>query len=195
MKEIFGRKGAGAPEGGKLETVMARLKDLAQRRNAAAQGDSSAVGKAAVGRETVADDGKISADKQQVIAASEAVVRPVLKMFGVDYDALIRMDGKSPYALAVDSQPDVLQGVLGAENPVLAALQVATGYQPYAEFSARYGKEPAEIKQNIRAEVLAEDGEEKEPMPAGGLVFSQRYGGGRTAKEVERGGLERVFGK
>lgn len=205
MKDVFGgsaKKGA-LPQGNKLERVMQQLKELARRQamKPGAQEGSSAEGKAAAGSETVADDGRFSAEKQQMIAASEAVIRPVLKMFGVDYDALIRMDGKSPYAMAVAAKPDVLQGVMGAENPVLAALQVATGYQPYAEFETKYGREPGEIKEKIRAEVLAEDeAQGTGPGARGGreqqsLVFSQRYAPGRAAAPMKKTGLNEVFGK
>ena len=181
MKFGFGNKHA---EGGKLEEIKKQL--------AAVQQASDKVG----GGETIADDGVIPADKQTQIACDEALVRDVLGLVGVDYDALIKMDGQSVYAKAVEANPDILKNVLGADKPVLAALKVAMGFKPVAEFVGKYGSSPADIKAAMRAEFEAEMAA-KEGKGAEGPVFSGAKSGVRAAVPtgVKRGKLVDVFGK
>lgn len=109
---------------------------------------------------TLTDDAPLPADKRAAIAKEEALVRGALQVVGIDYDALIAQEGQegkgSAYAQAVAANPSVLKQVMEAESPVLAALNVAMGYKPYAEFTAKYGADPAAIKAAIKAEALAE---------------------------------------
>lgn len=156
-------------------------------------------GQANRGPQTLGDDGPVAADTRAAIARDEALVREVLRMVGVDYDALIAMDGNSPYSLAVEANPALIQDILTDEKPVLAGLKVALGFKPQAEFSAKYGKTPEDIKANIRAEVMAElQGDKVEAKPAAKAavapLFSSRSGRAPVAKQ-ERTDLRGVFGK
>lgn len=194
MKFGFGAKAAGGDAmGSKLEQIKQRLQ--------AVQG-TPAVNKVG-GGETIADDGVIPADKQAQIASDEALVRAVLGMVGVDYDALIAMDGKSAnpsiYARAVQANPALLQDVLSADRPVLAALQVAMGYKPVADFVGKYGATPEDIKSAMRAEfeaemVAKEAGGSKAARAA--PVFSGNASSVRQAPVAAgKGKLADVFGK
>lgn len=192
MKFGFGAKEAGAA-GGKLEQIKQQLQAV-QGKAPAAHKDvaNTKVG----GGETIADDGVIPADRQTQIASDEVLVREVLGMFGTDYDALIKMDGESVYARAVQANPAILKEVLGSERPVLSALKVAMGYKPMAEFVGKYGSSPAEIKAAMRAEFDAEmAAKEAGVAKVAGPVFSGAQGGVRPAAAIKRGKLADVFGK
>lgn len=190
MKFGFGAK-AGAMGNGldsKFEKIKQQLKAI----------QSPAASTQVGGGETIADDGVIPADKQTQIASDEALVREVLGMVGVDYDALIAMDGKSVYSRAVAANPALVPEVLGAERPVLAALKVAMGFKPVADFVGKYGSNPEDIKAAMRAEFEAEmaakEGGTK--ANAAGPVFSGAQGGVRPAVPLPRKGkLADVFGK
>ncbi|PIZ30481.1 MAG: hypothetical protein COY40_04605 [Alphaproteobacteria bacterium CG_4_10_14_0_8_um_filter_53_9] len=214
MKDMLkeGRVGKAAlPKGNKLERVMEVLREIAGKQAAAGPqpagrmvpAGAPATGGAAMGgaappvltAETIADDGDVSAEKAATIATTEAVLRPALHVFGIDYDALIKMDGASPYAQAVAAKPGVLQEVLSSDNPVLSALKVAEDYKPYAEFAAAYGTEPSAIKEKIAAEALAHEAKAAAPQPKGkGVVFSSRYAP-RRESAARTAGLGSVFGK
>lgn len=113
--------------------------------------------------ETIADDFEVSADRMKIIEKSEAEMRELLGLLGVNYDDLIRMDDKSVYARAVKANPNIWDYVKNAENPVLAAVKVSLQFKPYAEFMEKYGQEPSEIFQNIKHEI---EGEKKQPQKA-----------------------------
>lgn len=178
MKFGFGSKAA--EQNGKLEQIKARLQSM--------QG-ANKVG----GGETIADDGVIPADRQTQIAGDEALVREALGLVGVSYDQLIRMDGESIYAKAVEANSDILKGVLGAERPVLAALKVAVGYKPVAEFIGKYGSQPEDIKAAMRAEIEGEMSAKE--GKAVGPVFSGVQGSARSQAQPKKGKLADVFGK
>jgi len=123
-------------------------------------------------------------------------------MFGVDYDALIGTGGegdqRSVYARAVAADPQLLKDVLEAESPVLAALQVAVGYKPVAEFTQKYGSTPEDIKAAMRAEFEAENAPvEAKPRAAGASPVFSTHAGGRAApgSAPAKAGLTDVFGK
>ncbi len=139
------------------------------------------------GAETIADDAPTSTDKQAVIEADEALLRPALALFDIDYDALIRLEptgtaednavSYSPYARAVQANPALLQQVMQAERPVLAALKVALAFQPYAAFADKYGADPQSIRdalrEELRQEILGQDGAEPSlPAPGEATPFS-----------------------
>ncbi|MDD9911573.1 MAG: hypothetical protein OXR68_04260 [Alphaproteobacteria bacterium] len=109
--------------------------------------------------QTVGDDGTYTVEQQKRIAEDEALIRPVLALFGIPYDDLIQLqaDGiTSPYEKAIQANPALLQQVLQSERPVLAALQVAVGFKPYAEFMDKYGADPQSIRTAIREEMKQE---------------------------------------
>lgn len=106
--------------------------------------------------ETISDDYDLSPEVQQQIIDTEGLLREALALFGIDYNALVRMDGNSVYAQAVTASPEVARRVAESTNPVLEALKVATFFKPYAEFQNRYGTTPEEIKANLRKEFEAE---------------------------------------
>lgn len=185
---------AQGPLNTKLQTIKAQLGALN-----AAQGQTKVGGEGA----TISDDAPLPADKRAAIARDETLVRGALKAVGVDYDALISMEGQegktSPYALAAQANPQVLNEVLASDIPVLKALEVAVGFKPYAEFTAKYGSAPEAIKAAIKAEALAESkgqAEAEEPKSAGNLPFSRRQTmGAPKATKAGKGGLTEVFRK
>lgn len=150
------------------------------------------------GGETIADDGGIPADKQAQIARDEGLVRQVLGLFGINYDALIKMDGQSVYSCAVKANPALAQQVGQAENPILEALKVAVQYKPVADFTGKYGTTPEAIKAAVRAEIEAEmqgkDADVKRPVAEVGPVFSGRPSGA-VGKPAKGNKLSDVFGK
>jgi hypothetical protein len=173
----------------KREQQGALGKVLAQLREVVAKGKTGAAAS-----ETITDDGKVNEAKRVAIARDEALAREVLALVGVEYDALIAMDGKTPYSLAVQANPQLTSDVLQAEQPVVAALKVALGYKPYAEFVGKYGKEPGEIRERIRAEMAAEKGPVPEEVkPVAGMVFSGRGGGKVVPAKPKSGGLGDFF--
>ncbi len=195
MKFGFGAKDAGAA-GGKLEQIKAQLQKVQGAAPAANNTANMKVG----GGETIADDGGIPADKmnqiQAQIASDEALVRDVLALTGGDYDALVRMDGESVYSRAVQANPEILKQVMASERPVLAALKVAMGYKPVAEFVGKYGSSPAEIKAAMRAEIEAEmAAKESGVAKVGGPVFSGTRASAPAAATRKLGKLVDVFGK
>lgn len=156
-------------------------------------------GTAGRGVETIGDDAPLAAAARDAISRDEALVREALGLAGMDYDALIAMDGVSPYSQAVAANPALIQDILKDEMPVLAAVKVAMGYKPYADFAGKYGKEPGEIREKIKAEVLAEmKGDPVEAAPvvkaAVGPLFSARYGKAAVGKAA-KGDLASLFKK
>lgn len=153
--------------------------------------------------ETISDDAEISEEKRQMIATVERLVRETLAIFGMDYDALIRMDGKSLYARVVSRRPEVLEAVMADANPVLAALKIAVGFQPYAEFVEKYGDEPEAIKKAIREEVLAEMKQARSAQESGVVQtptnpsFSGQKSPQNSVKKSQKatGTLADIFGK
>lgn len=189
------RKGKGPAQEPVAEATMKGIydgdKDSRQRQAAEARGQR---------HETVADDGPVAAGARDAIARDEALVREVLAMVGVDYDALIAMDGQSPYAQAVAAKPTLVQDILTDERPVLAALKAAFAFKPVAEFTGKYGHGPDEIRANIRKEVMDEmqgDAADAPPVAKGskGPLFSSRYGTGRSAKAGTKTDLQSLFGR
>ncbi len=184
MKIGFGKAGG---ETGKLDEIKQRLAAIVSAEQQAAQ----KVG----GGETIADDGVIPADKQTQIASDEALVREVLGLMGADYDALIMMDGESVYSRAVKASPTLLQDVLGSERPVLAALRVAMGYKPVADFIGKYGSSPDDIKAAMRAEFEAEVAAKEDGRKPVGPVFSSKQAAAKAPAMPRKGKLADVFGK
>ena len=191
MKFGFGQKAEGKP--GKLEEIKQKLVAM----QAAMNGTSAdKVG----GGETIADDGGIPADKRNPenlrrIAEDEALVRGALALVGVDYDAMIAMDNASVYSKAVQANPEIVSQVMAAERPVLAALQVAMGFKPVAEFVGKYGSSPDEIRAAMRAEFEAEMAEKEAGRKVSGPVFSGTRAATKPAAAVKKGELTEVFGR
>lgn len=180
---------AQAPLNEKLHAIRTQLEQL--NRGATQVGGEGA---------TLGDDAPLPADKRAAIAQEETLVRGALKAVGVDYDALIATPGQegqlSPYALAVQANPGLLQDVLAAPSPTLKALEVALSFKPRAEFAAKYGDEPEAIKAAVRAEVLAEQRlDAAAPDMAAGLPFSRPRGGAKVATPKGKAALAEVFRK
>src|SRR5690606_11491117 len=106
----------------------------------------------------------------------------------------IAMDGESVYSRAVKANPTLLQDVLGSDRPVVAALRVAMGYKPVAEFIGKYGSSPDAIKAAMRAEFEAEVAA-KEKGVAEGPLFSSRMPSAKAPAAPRKGKLADVFGK
>lgn len=124
--------------------------------------DKMAKGQPKQATETIGDDFEVDAEKLQLIEKTEAQMRQLLKLLNVDYDALIRMDDKSVYAKAVQSNPAILEHVKNADNPVFEAVKVALQFKPYADFMSQYGDHPEDILSNIKKEMSAQQGREKQ---------------------------------
>lgn len=174
-----------------LEALRAKLRELQAAPVNEVGGDG-----------TVSNDGPLPADKKTQVERDEALVRAVLALFNIDYAALITSETgpngeQSPYAQAVASNPRLLKDVLAADNPVLAALQVAVGFKPYADFTQKYGSTPEAIKAAITQEAMgtAKQGEEAASKRYG-PVFSGTYGtAASTAAPAKKNDLKSVFGK
>lgn len=123
-----------------------------------AQGNTSPdlIAEQANDSETLSDDVALPTELVQKIKQEEALIREVLALFDVDYNALISLEEKSPYAQAVKANPRIVEMVAQAPSPVVAALKVATQFQPYAEFMNSYGDTPEAIKEKLRTEIMAE---------------------------------------
>lgn len=175
-----------------LEAVLGHVNDEVRRTNGTA-------------KDTLSDDQPLTADRTAMIKAQEALVRPVLALFDINYDALIAMDGKSAYSQAVRARPDLLQALLESDQPVLVALAVAVGYQPYAAFADKYGQTPDDIKARIRDEVKQEllaakrsvPGTESDKVPDNGMAaprFSEVTGDPVRGRRRSHS-LQDVFGR
>lgn len=119
-------------------------------------------------KETISDDFDVDAERLKTIEKCEAEMRELLQMMNINYDDLIRMDGKSVYSRAVSANPAVLQHVKNAQNPVLEAVKISLQFKPYAEFMEKYGQEPDEIFQNIKQEIADQNdkGQQKTATPS-----------------------------
>jgi hypothetical protein len=171
----------------KLEKIVQQLSALARRQK-----------QAPAGPQTVGDDAPVPADRQAAIVHDEDLVRQVLGLFGIDYDALIVMDGKSCYSQALAARPDLAAQVLAADRPVVAALRVALDYKPYAEFAAKYGHTPEEIKANMAKELQAaapKSGTEPAPRVAVAPPFSTVTASREPGTAKRRNDLASLFGR
>lgn len=111
--------------------------------------------------ETLSDDVTLADDRKQQIQRDEAVARSALALFGVDYDALIRLDDSpegtpSVYQRAIIANPGLQQAIFAAPSPVVAALEIAAQFAPFAQFQETYGDTPEAIKAKLREELKAE---------------------------------------
>lgn len=104
-------------------------------------------------QQTVSDDFDVDSAKKQDILHYEQIIRKTLELFDINYDDLIRMDGKSAYNQAVQFYPNLLEEVKKSKCPPLTALNIAKKMQPYMEFTAKYGSSIDDIKQNLKNEV------------------------------------------
>lgn len=194
----FGAHGAAPRDDmtAKLAKLKGQLAALAQKTAASGKASDKVGGNTP---HTVSDDGEVPADVKLAITRDETVVRAALKKVGVDYDALIATEGNTPYALALRANPALARDILAAENPVLAALDVAVAYKPYAEFGARYGTEPEAIKAAILAEHQNTRRADAEPAPKAALgpLFSRAAAGpaAPAAPVAKSKGLDGVFRK
>jgi hypothetical protein len=142
--------------------------------------------------ETISDDYDLSPEVQQKIIDTESLLREALALFGIDYNALVRMDSSSVYAQAIQASPEVARRVAESDNPVMEALKIAAYFKPYAEFQNRYGRTPDEIKASLRREFEEEAAQttapaEKAAAPVEAPLFSRRaYGSKPTAKTTAR---------
>ncbi|HAG52915.1 MAG TPA: hypothetical protein DCL21_03920 [Alphaproteobacteria bacterium] len=114
-----------------------------------------------VQKQTVSDDFDVEEVKQQQILHYEDIIRKSLALFDLNYDDLIRMDGKSAYCKAVQLYPHLLDEVKKSECPPLTALHIAKSMQPYLEFTSKYGSSFEEIKQSLKDEINNESAENK----------------------------------
>ena len=145
------------------------LKQLSEK----LQGMSSSPFVAEEKEETISDDFDMEPALMEKIKASENEMRDLLKSMGQDYDALIKMDGKSVYARAVAANPAILDFVKSSANPVLEAVKIAMGFKPYADFMEKYGSEPSEIIENVRKEIDGENMKEKKQKISGKSDYEQ----------------------
>jgi hypothetical protein len=172
----------------KLQKVFEQLGTLAQRQ------------KVKTARAQPVQAAPVDGDRLAQMARDEELVRQVLALFGIDYDGFIAMDGKSCYCQAMSANPQLAQQVALADWPILEALKAALEYQPYAEFTSKYGRTPEEIKQNLQAEMQAAKAPEvvveAVPRESIGPVFS-RYAGsaGSQLAPRKKDDLASLFGR
>ena len=190
------KKHAAQPEAAPLNEKLTQIRtQLEQLNKPQGQGAKQVGGEGA----TITDDAPLPADKRAAIAREETLVRQALKAVGFDYDALIAQEAQegktSAYAQAVAANPAVLKQVMAADSPVVAALEVAMNYKPYAEFAAKYGREPNAIREAIRAEVLAEMPAEEPVKPSKALPFSRGGRAQSAASTTSDTSLTKVFRK
>lgn len=152
--------------------------------------------------ETITDDFNVDADKMKVIEKAESEMRALLKLIDVDYDDLIRMDGKSIYSRAVSANPAVLDYVKNAENPVLEAVKISLQFKPYAEFMEKYGDQPDDIFQNIKNEIEGAKGQQKvevkptvEEVIKGASFSGMPSGNSSEEKKSDASSLAEIFNK
>lgn len=107
-------------------------------------------------QQTVSDDFNADKAKESLILEQEHIIRNVLALFDINYDDLIRMDGKSAYCQAVQFYPHLINEVKQSPYPALTALQIAKNMQPYLNFTSKYGKSLDEIKENLKKEIKQE---------------------------------------
>ena len=99
--------------------------------------------------ETLADDGPFTPAQQALLDQFEPFARQLLALLGQSYDELIRLDGRSAYAQAINADPGLSQRVAQSPNPVLAALTAALQFKPFADFMNQYGNTPEAIKASL----------------------------------------------
>ncbi|MBI1362706.1 MAG: hypothetical protein GC134_01875 [Proteobacteria bacterium] len=105
----------------------------------------------------------------------EASVRGALALFGIDYDAYINYAPTAAYGMALASNPALVERIGRSEMPLVEALRIALAYAPYAEFAAKYGNNPDDIRNAIRKEVEQEQGANSTPEPtAAERLFNSR---------------------
>lgn len=188
--------------GSRLEKIRQQLQALGGRGQAGTSAPG-ATAKPAAG-ETISDDSPLPPDKAAAVQRDEALVRDALALFGIGYDSLIAMqgpDGKpTAYAQAIQANPALLAQVPSDPQPVLAALKIALGFKPYAEFAQRYGNTPDEVKAAIRSELENELKGSDAAVPvvkasAAPVFSSNRAGAARPSSRRKKGGLEDVFGR
>lgn len=190
--------------GAKLEKIRQQLQALAGRARPAGEGRGmvSASATPAAGGQTISDDSPLPPDKVAAVKRDEELVRGALALFGIAYDDLIAMRDAAgqptAYAQAVQANPALLSEVPDNPQPVLAALRIALGFKPYAEFAQRYGQTPDAVKEAIRAEMASEmkASGTAEPALKAALapVFSgNRAGAGRASAKRAKATLADVF--
>lgn len=107
-------------------------------------------------KQTVSDDFNVEEQAKQQILYYEQIIRKTLELFDINYDDMIRMDGKSAYNKAIDFYPHLLNEVKNSTCPPLTALHIAKRMQPYIEFTTKYGSSIDDIKQSLKNEVSNE---------------------------------------
>ena len=158
--------------------------------------------------ETVSDDFELDTAKKESILRDEFLVRQVLALFNIDYNSLICMkdaDGNpSVYARAVKGKPQLLEQVKKAKYPVLAALNIAVKFKPYADFMGKYGEKPDEIYKAIKAELETRKGadiktedtkNQADALKATAFSSLGASGTGAAASSKEKSTLSQYFPK
>ena len=138
-----------------MEKVTNKLEEIAQNNLPEGMHDQVQNSKT-VDNQTLADDFDLTAEQAELIQTTEGIVRELFTIMGGNYDALIAMDGKSPYSRLVDENPLLSNQVKDAKNPVLEAVRLAVGFKPYQEFMDKYGSTPDAIKDAMRKEIEEE---------------------------------------
>jgi hypothetical protein len=187
----WGREAQEAGVGKTLKAIQAHLANAQKHGQAQVERGGESTG---AGGETISDDAPLRDPVRAKIVRTESVVRQVLALVGVDYDALLAPGGA--YARAVQAKPGLSAEVLAAEEPVLAAVQVA--------LAAKAAAEPAKQEEAPKGPEVGVDeasGDVGGPDRTGGrlpgLVFSQQYGrvARPTSPRKEKQGLNDVFMK
>lgn len=148
----------------KVQDILARLEKLDEQKQSFVQSNKQTqanVNNQEKTKQTVSDDFDVEKAKQMQILHYEDVIRKTLALFDLNYDDLIRMDGKSAYCKAVQFYPHLINEVKQSECPPLTALHIAKSMKPYLEFTQKYGSSLEDIKQSLKDEISAEMKEKK----------------------------------
>lgn len=145
----------------KVQDVLNRLAKLDECKQANVQSNKVKQEVKTEEQQTVSDDFNVEEKAKQQILHYEEIIRKTLELFDINYDEMIRMDGKSAYNKAVQFYPHLLDEVKKSTCPPLTALNIAKKMQPYMEFTKKYGSSIEDIKQSLKNEVADENNAEK----------------------------------
>lgn len=137
----------------KIKDILAKFENINEEKNLFIKGNQDSKVINTIDKQTISDDFKIEGAKEKQILHYEEIIRKTLEMFDLNYDDLIRMDGKSAYCKAVEFYPHLIDEVKSSKCPPLTALHIAKSMKPYIEFTQKYGSSLKDIKQNLKNEI------------------------------------------
>lgn len=142
----------------KVQEILKKLDEITAANKQTEQSNTQPVdAKEQTQQQTVSDDFMTNKQQDEAIQGQESIIRQVLALFNVNYDDLIRLDGKSAYCQAVQFYPFLIDEVKKAPCPPLRALQIAKAMEPYIAFTNKYGTTMEQIRDSLKQEVKQEN--------------------------------------